>query len=179
MFNLLPDSLKKEIKAEYKLRVIIVILVFVLFIQLSFLVFIFPSWLISLYKEKETVAQAEEMSKSERVSNINSLTSIVTDTNTKLNMLNNTLEYPEFLPLANSILAQKTSSIKLDQFYYTSQSPVTGTISLNGVSATRDSLVAFVKSLQETKLFKSVDLPVSNLTKDKNIKFSLTLTISQ
>jgi hypothetical protein len=73
----------------------------------------------------------------------------------------------------------KTNSIKINQFSFSPNSTSTETINLQGVSATRDSLVNFKKSLDESGLFKSIDLPVSNFTKDKNISFNMTLTVAK
>ena len=40
MFNVLPDIFKKEIKTEYFLRRLVVVFAFVIFLQISFLIFI-------------------------------------------------------------------------------------------------------------------------------------------
>ena len=150
---------------------------FILFIQISFLVFIFPSWLSSYYKEKEINLELDSVSQSTLSKNTGSIAGIISGTNVKLNILNTALEYPELTHFVNSIIANKTSSIHLNQFIYTAVSSTTATINLGGISNTRQSLVSFVKSLQGLKIFKIVDLPVSNLAKDKNIDFSINLTI--
>ena len=50
-------------------------------------------------------------------------------------------------------------------------------ISISGIAIDRDSLVSFGASLKETKLFSSVDIPVSNLTKEKDFPFSMNIFI--
>lgn len=178
MFNLLPESLKSTIRSDYKQRVVVVGLLVVIFIQISFLLFLVPSWLISMYKEKDALVATEAMNQSKMVSSINSISTVIADTNTKLNIISKALEYKKVLPILNTIINNKTSSIRLNDFSYTYLSSNSASVVISGVSATRDSLVAFVNALQKTTQFKNVDLPVSNLTKDKNINFSLTLSVS-
>lgn len=178
MFNLLPDNLKSNIRAEYKLHKFILILTFVIFIQVSFLIFLFPSWLISLYREKEVTAQIEEINQSPVAINANSISSIIKSTNTKLKVINTTLEYPRLVPFIETIIAKKSENIHLVGIMFVNNGKSTGTFSLEGLSSTREALVSFVKNLESSGVFKKVDLPVSNLAKDKDIKFSMSLTVA-
>jgi hypothetical protein len=178
MFNLLPDNLKSEIRAEYKLHKFILILTFIIFIQVSFLVFLFPSWLISLYRENEVSAQIEEINKSPVAINANSISSIIKSTNTKLKIINTALEYPRLIPYVDTIISKKTDNIHLIGIMFSTTAKDTATISIEGLSSTREALVSFVKNLESAGKFKKVDLPVSNLAKDKDIKFSMTLTVA-
>jgi len=179
MFNLLPENLKSFIRSEYKMRRLVLALFFVILIELSLLIFLFPTWLESGARERAVVKQSDLASESLKNSDINPATSVIKDTNIKLSVLNTALNYPELTPLVDKILDQKTSSISVTQITYNTVSTSTASITLSGVSKTRESLVAFVKKLQDTNSFKKVDLPISNLAKDKNIEFSLNLSISQ
>lgn len=179
MFNLLPDNLKKKIKTEYSLRRLIVVIFSVVFVQVVCLVFLFPSWLISSYKEDDIISQTEEMSKSELLSSASSTASDIISINSKLNAIDSSLSYLTIIPYINGIISNKTGDIHISDFTYTSNSSTTGTITLNGVSLTRESLVGFVKSLEGSDLFKSVDLPISNFAKDRNINFSININIEK
>ncbi|MCX6702051.1 MAG: PilN domain-containing protein [Candidatus Zambryskibacteria bacterium] len=178
MFNLLPNNLKEKVRSEYYLHLIIFILLSILVVQVSFLIFLFPSWLISLDKEKEITLQAEKSNISSLDSEIDVINSTIKSINTKLNTINSTLEYPKVTPFVDSILSNKIKDIYINELVYTSLSKTTASITLDGVSATRESLVSFVKKLEETKLFKKVDLPISNFTKNANINFSINTTIA-
>jgi hypothetical protein len=50
------------------------------------------------------------------------------------------------------------------------------TLIVSGLAKTRQSLVAFSEALRKEPLIQKVDLPVSNLTKESNIQFTLTIT---
>ena len=178
MFNLLQDNLKEKIKADYKFRRLSVFLSFIIFLQVSFLIFLLPSWIISLFREREAISQIEKMNQSLLSQNKDSVASIITGTNAKLNIINNILNYPEVIPIVNVILSNKTSSIYLNGLTYTSTNASTSVLTIQGISLTRESLVSFVKNLEKSGAFKVVDLPVSNLAKDKNISFSINLSVA-
>ena len=178
MFNLIPESLKEKIKTEYRLRRLILVFIFTLFIQATFLIFLYPSWLISSQKENEMVLQTEKMNQSQLTSNISSTTNFIKSLNAKLSIMDSTFEYPQVVPIVNIILSQKTGSIHIDEFSYTTISNATSTLTLNGISNTRESLVSFVRDLKNSGKFKVVDLPISNLAKNKDISFLINLTVA-
>ncbi len=177
MFNLIPDILRENIKSDYKLRKYIVMLVFVVFLEVCFLVFLFPTWLVSSHKDKQLTLIAEDASNSLSSGNVNSTTAEIKALNTKLAVLQSALDYPKIIPFLDEILKDKTASISINKIVYTTDDSKNAIISLGGVSRTRDSLLAFVKILESSKLFKKVDLPISNFTKDRDLDFTLSITL--
>lgn len=180
MFNLLPNNLRESLKKEYNFRKIVLSLLFVLFIQISFLIFIFPTWLVSNSKEREVAIRGEAMNKYLSSLNIASTTSNIKSINAKLAVIDKALQYPEIIPFINNILSKKTSSISITDIMYTTNNDGKSSVMvIQGVSATRETLNSFVKSLEGLGLFKSVDLPISNFAKDKNLSFAINLTIQR
>ncbi|MBU3668780.1 MAG: hypothetical protein FGM57_02315 [Candidatus Taylorbacteria bacterium] len=53
------------------------------------------------------------------------------------------------------------------------------TIDISGVASTRVALSLFSETLKKDKVFKSVFIPISSFAKDKNIAFTVKLTISK
>jgi len=176
MFNLLPDILKEELKAEYKRRRLIVALILFLFLELSFLVFIFPTWLISRSKEREISSDIELVNGTLTSKDASPITSVITGMNMKLNFIDSTMQYPGVLPFIDVILSNKILSIRINEIFYTLDDQSAATITLAGVSSTREALVSFVKKLEDSGSFQAVNLPVSNFRKDKNIDFSISMT---
>ncbi|HEY0220681.1 MAG TPA: hypothetical protein VGC58_00465 [Candidatus Paceibacterota bacterium] len=178
MFNLLPDSFKEDLTREYHLRRFIIVLFFVIFIQISFFILMLPSWVTSLSKEKEVTLRVEKMNESPLISSLNMIKPTIKALNSEIILMDRYLDYPEAMPFFSTVLSKKETSIKINQFSYTAIGSSTATISLQGFSATRDSLVEFKKSLDDLKIFKSVDLPISNYAKDRDINFSMTINIA-
>ena len=78
----------------------------------------------------------------------------------------------------DGLLSKKTKDIYIKELAYTSLGETKAKITLVGTGATRESLVFFVKKLEESKFFEKVDLPISNFTRDRDINFSINLTVS-
>ncbi len=178
MFNLLPDILKKKVKSEYRVHFLLVLFVAILFVQFVFLLLLFPSWLVSSYKEKTAISEVNVKAKPSVSNTTDSVSSVITSINTWTQVLNSTLKYPEVTPLFKSVLSKRGGEIRIVKLSYTRQSEKNASVTVQGVSSTRDSLLSFVKKLEQIESFKTVDLPVSNFTKDRNIHFTLNITVA-
>lgn len=176
MFNLLPEIFKEEIKSEYKLRRWIVALSLVLFLLVSFLVMAFSMWIISMDKEEDVTQQIEKQKETLTSQNANDILNVINSTNKKLSIFDKVMKYPEILPIYNTIISNKTPEISLRGFSYLIGQTETNVV-VTGISGTREALVAFVKNLNDSGSFTSVDLPVSNLAKQKNLEFNISIKI--
>ncbi len=179
MFNLLPENLRKVIKREYNLRLAIIVLLFIIFIQISSMIFLLPTWLITDYKEKDLQSRADFIKTGQVNLNIASTTENIKKINNQLSIMDKVLQYPELIPYINSILSKKTNAILINNIIYSNSDNKNASIAISGISGTREALLSFVKSLESSGLFKSVEVPITNFTKDKNFDFSLKITISE
>lgn len=179
MFNLLPENLRKSIIAEYRLRFTVVVIIFLIVIQVSFLFFLFPTWLSSFYREKDFSLQNDEANKSLSTLDIGSTTSFIKTFNSKLNIIDESLEYPKFSPIIDEVLSKKISAIRIYGIYYTVSSANTGTLTISGIGDNRESLVTYTEKLREISYLKKVDLPISNLAKERNIEFTININIEK
>lgn len=76
------------------------------------------------------------------------------------------------------ISQRKPVGVRIDGLSYRPQESNqvwSAVITLTGIAASREAVVAFVKALQAEPSFTSINVPVSNFAKDRNIEFSLTL----
>jgi hypothetical protein len=194
MFNVLPDIFKKEIKSEYFLRRLVVVFASVIFLQISFLIFLVPSWLSSFYRNKEASAEMQSQ-KSEVISkNADNVLQIINTTNQNLSVISGSFGYSAVLPLVKEIISDKTSAITLTEFTYDNSAingmgsqtgaqsaPATSPAewSVSGIAKTREDLVAFVKKLDDSETFSNVVSPISDLVKDKNISFVINFEATQ
>lgn len=179
MFNLLPENLKKKITREYKLRLTIIILAFVISTQVFLLVFLFPSWLLSFYRGKDFLVRSDEINRFLSAEDVSSTISYIKVLNSKLKIIDENQNYPELIPVLNSVLKERTSNIRINGISYTVNSANSGVLTLSGIGGSRESLVSFSKKIKEIEFFKKVDLPLSNLAKDKDIEFSININIEK
>lgn len=74
-----------------------------------------------------------------------------------------------------SVLNHRSDSITLRSMGYTKAGGKTE-LALKGTALNRDALLSFKRALEEDGRFESVGLPVSNLAREKDILFDITLS---
>lgn len=97
-----------------------------------------------------------------------------------LNSSNNTTSVSKILSeiVDNIPIGIKINSISFDRGQdYNGKTGID--ITLSGISANRDALVDFSSRLKISELFSEINVPVSNLAKDKNLPFSIKIFIEQ
>ena len=178
MFNLLPENLKEKVKSEYRLRLLITIFVLIIFLQVFFLITLLPSWIISDYKENITSNQLAETKQTTLYKDADNVVANIKSINIKLNFIN-TLDYPKVTNYIKVIVSNKSRSVHINRLSYAPAAKNTIAIVLGGVSDSREALVTFIKNLQNSGSFKTADLPISNLAKEKDLDFSVNLSIAK
>ncbi len=171
MFNLLLPGDKATIYKEYVLRLTVVILLGLFSTLMAGAIFLLPSYIWLRISEKE-ILDKKTGSEQAHVADPH-LNEVLAEAKLKMSGLHAT-EATSVIDLINGIVEARGTGIKLSGIDFAS---VDGKINfhISGVSATRDSLVAFSKRLQANPLYITVDVPISNFVKDRNIAFSLDL----
>lgn len=182
MFNVLPQEEKIALAKEYKFRRLIVLaLLFVISFAIG-LVLLFPSYLISSMNHRDTVKALEEVE-----AQLNTgTTKVITPEETRklkdqISVINASKNSNSVFALYSLILESKTASISILNLKYQlgPASDVPTTILVTGRATTRDSLTQFQRNLEAKTEFSSVDLPISNLAKESNISFTLTINVRE
>jgi hypothetical protein len=172
MFHLLPEKEKKILQREYISRLILIGLIFVLASLLVGSVFLFPSYLLSVRKLADANMNNQQVKSAIAAKTDSALTTFLATLKDNLNALVPISKTTNFSILAREITDKKESGIKINEFSQSDQ-----TLIINGVSSDRQSLLRFSHELQTIKDFSKVDLPISDFAKDKDINFSITLTV--
>jgi hypothetical protein len=131
----------------------------------------------SVNKEKDVMMRSEDMNKNLTNLNIASTTTNIKSINTQLTIIDNKLQYPDVISFINLVLSKRATSTTISDIVFTVNSAKKMSINLRGNSATRGSLSSFSKSLQTISEFKSVDVPLSSYTKDKDLSFSVDIKV--
>lgn len=84
-----------------------------------------------------------------------------------------------FSNIFDLLLAKKETGIFLREISFSGGGGKGGNVVLRGTAQSRPVLVSFTEALRSEPLFSGVDSPVSNLLKEQNLDFSLTITIKE
>ncbi len=87
---------------------------------------------------------------------------------------------PALAELWQSVLKDKPNSVKITDWRWGIDTKTKVTkLELVGRSSTRQALLDFIEKLKQNKTFTTVDSPISNLIKNRDLDFTITLTIKE
>jgi hypothetical protein len=173
MRNILLQENKNRLFKEHKLRVLLLVLIFIFFTLIIALLFLSPSYLASRYKESNTLEYANVLKRSVEIQEKNILGLTLNDTKTKLQLLSGDKDDVSFVDIVRVIIKNKSDDIKIDSFLYTKDSKDGDQVLVTGIASDRSVLLQFQKDLKNEVLFSDIILPTSNLASDRNIEFSI------
>ena len=178
--NLLPNTEKEALRKGFKLRSLILGSLSVSVFFLVGIVMLLPSYFLasgnfskavsenSLYDTEDEVSAVELLDLPEE---INAKLKFLQTENNAVSSVEAIFEVIKYLPAGvkiNSVLFER-NKVREDKNGVT--------ILVSGLALDRDSLISFSNLLKKSNFFSTVDLPVSSLTKDKNLPFSVNIFI--
>lgn len=134
-----------------------------------------PAYILSVAKEKEADVKIESSKNEATLQNKDDMTAILKSTNEKILVLK-----PEPEPLSSKYILAALNhlggSIRVNHIVFL-PSP-DNTLTIAGTAKTRSALVAFQKNLKADTTFTDAILPVSDLTQNTNVGFSIKLSFN-
>jgi len=178
--NLLTDTEKENLKKGLNTRFAIISL---FLISLSFLIgviMLVPSYLLT----KEHLSIAGVSKSPEADENLSrEIANLPAEINPKLEIFRSHLKDFGTVDTISKIIMFLPESVTINSLSLSrdqNQKEMKGvSVLISGIANDRDSLVSFSSSLKGSGYFSSVEIPVSNLTKEKNVPFSINIFIDQ
>ncbi|MEI7777212.1 MAG: hypothetical protein WCI52_01245 [bacterium] len=173
MFTLLTTERRKALKQEYKKRFFVIFFSLVSCSIFITAVFLLPSIVISKVKQKEEEVTLSSVTSSGSVS----FRGVLLDQSKKVSQEIMVLKTPDLKPSESisEVLKSQDSTIKIKSFQY-QYSSVYSTLIIAGVADSRNDLIRFSKLLQADSKFSGAEFPISNLSVENNIDFTIKIT---
>jgi hypothetical protein len=187
MIDLLPISAKNTIRKEYRLRVFVVCFAAVSLIFAVALVSFLPTYFSVLSRHEAFLFESQSAELKNRMSQVKEMETIVEETNKKINLLQSS-SVPRVKDIFLKILESKDSGLIITALSYNSMavskkgkedSVSPASVSIQGVSSDRATLLAFKDALSRKKEIETVTLPISSLVKDTDLSFSINLVLAR
>lgn len=176
MLNLLPKKAKKRIRKEYLLRLIVIFLFMSAWLVFFAGILLVPSFLVSSVKENVATERLDVLAEFNNLILDEDLQNESKILNTRIEVLisDKSLALAEngFLEI---VVRSKPDGIYIDNISYDWGN---GRAILRGSSINREILLSFIKILESRKEFFDIDLPISNLVKDRNIPFTIKISLN-
>jgi len=178
MINLLLKKNKKEISREFIMRFFVVFLIVVFFGFLSSFLMLFPSYSLTLSKEKAVNRNIDIFEKTIDFRKKDLQVSLLNKENEKISFLDGVEDiYPtDFIA---KFVDLKPSNLKITGIFYEIDSKKEKSFTLKGTYKKRGDLIDFADKLEGEDCFSKVDFPVSNLVKGEEPTFSIKIYLNE
>ncbi len=178
-YTLLPTEERRALRREYRLRISITLLLFLSCGVVLGIAALLPSYLHTYGTEREALQRQQELLRSRRESGADQIEKAVVQSQALAEKLLSDADKAIYSDILQKIISRRAKDILLGSFAVTSLGTTTSEIVLQGTAATRESLLAFKKSLESESIFSSIELPLSDLAKSRNIAFSMKVTVKK
>ena len=177
MFNLLPLTNKRSLQSEYRLRRGAVALWFAAAAFLFATISLLPPLLLAGQKESILREQTTTLARATTGDETARFAQRVEQIRLRLTAFTPPSSAPSFVSLLGSVAQARAAGVSLTRIVFDQDDRGAVTISIGGEAENRTALVAFQKALQGLQVFDTVELPVGNLAKDREIPFALSATL--
>lgn len=177
MINLIPPEAQSQIVTEYWFRVVAVWLMMLAVTVGVVAVLLLPAYVLvtNQVSVNTNIAAAIVAESAEQSTTLK----LLTQANLYADAVVVSAARPPLLSVFDAI-ASVTSpeAIIIKNYSFTRSDGALGQIKIDGEALTRRDLISFRDKLTEHPLIEKVNLPIANLAKDKNITFSIMLTVA-
>lgn len=177
MINLLSIEDRQAVRAEYRHRLFVVGgwlalgLILIAIIILSSFVYI-----LSLHREEvgEKIATVRQAFAS---TELDQAREVIKQTNNSIKVLTASPSQATISSIWASLISARTSGVLLTRLSFSLQNA--NQIVVEGKSQTRASLLAYLDKLRQVEMFSVVDLPIKSIIQERDLVFSLTVTLKK
>lgn len=173
MFTLLPEKEKKSLSKEYLWRYLTVAMGAAITSIVLSGIFLLPSYIYSKEKESYSESQLKALQASALYSEENDLVATLKTLQDETTLGKAADTFPT--KVMEDVIAHKPTSISITTFQY-QYNPTASTLIVSGTAVNRDALTGFASTLSNDPLLASVSYPISDLSANHNIDFTITIT---
>ena len=176
MINLVPPHAKKGLLIEYWVRVLSAWLTLWASTLLVSACILYPAYI--LIGSQVTVYEESAKEASEKVATYENVSTALVRASIQARFIldeTSAISFSEYLKLFQSL---QGGSVELSRIAINRTASGVSPVDLVGVAADRQSLASFRDRLLAEESVVSVDLPISNLARDKDIPFNITVVLN-
>lgn len=175
MINLIPPAAKKIMTRDYWARVGIVWVLLIGTACFIVTLLLIPTYV--LIQIKTTLLNEEAKSATEKMASYDISATELQVANRQAQILLQEPPLVSYSTFMNDLEQAADLDVKITEFRFV-RTKNSGLINLSGIAKTRQSLADFRDVLEADVRFVKVDLPISNLIKDRDLLFSMSLIMA-
>ncbi len=176
MINLIPPNAKKSIVKEYWVRVSSTWMYLWAFTLLCCVAIVFPAYV--LITSQVNVYQASAAQASAKVADYQQATTALVRSSQQASAAVNESKVEKFSEYLELFEGLQGGTIEISQIRISRGVEGIEPVQITGKAVDRQSLASFRDRLLSQSVVSEADLPISNLARDKDIQFTLTVVIN-
>ena len=176
MINLIPPQAKKKLKAEYWVRVFSVWLMLWSAALLVGAGILLPAYV--LIDSQVTVYEASAAEASLKVASYENVSTSLVQASQQAKIINDAALLPVFSEYIDLFSSLENKDVQITDISFSNTEVGIAPMVMSGMASDRHSLALFRDRLLADDRIVSVDLPISNLASDKDIKFNITVNVN-
>lgn len=173
MLHLLTDSHKKKVLKEYRMRLVVVICILVVFISSVGAALILPSYLTAYGKVNIIKKDNQYKEDSIKALSAQNFTDKIKKVDSNLSALKISINIISPREAYDKIMNSLPPGVILGRYTYSLIDNNSASISIDGTAPDRDSLLELQNNLKLNSEFSGIDIPITSFTKKKDLSFSL------
>ena len=181
MANLITEKQKKALKLDYRIRLCAVILFMICLLGFFILAYVVPYYVSLDKKDLKVAEQFKSVIGVENKENIGeSASQVVARTVEELKVVG--LYYQKSTSPSvyfSKVIQNKNSSVRIMSLSFNLGLDGQSKLLVGGIAQSREGLVSFIEDLKVKAGFASVESPISDFAKDRDISFTLNIKINK
>jgi len=177
MINLLPQYAKKQIVIEYWLRVLTIWLILLSIVAVVGMAIMFPVYV--LIKTQTDIYRESANAAIQKIAVYENVSADLVQSSLQARIILDTSREATLTQYISLFGALETESLVLSGFLINRDKNGVGNVQLTGTALNRQALADFRDQLLALEEVEKVDFPISNLAKDKDISFDMTVTLKK
>lgn len=176
MINLLPPKGHTSLKHEYFLRIISVYGFMLGAVFISGIILVLPTYVLvsSQLNNVRPMDSEEEIIKNTYAEAL----SHIQDANTVMAQLRSAVPNVETSAIITEVIRLAPKGITFHTFQAKREANVLKSIDVQGYAVTRNALAALKNALEASPIFETATVPISDLARETNLPFVITITLS-
>lgn len=181
--NLLPDTEKKLLKKGLVSRFIIVSTFAIAGAIIVGFVALVPAYVLARVKLLEVMSKSNITIETDKADSPSPLLGLPEEIKSKLSVFESLIPQHRVVEIFYEITKVKPEGVSIKSISFLNNTNPTNanrkTMNIAGTAVSRKSLVDFSESLKKVSLIKEVEVPVSNLARERDLPFAIKIIIAQ
>ncbi|MEK7642670.1 MAG: PilN domain-containing protein [Patescibacteria group bacterium] len=179
--NLLSETQKGLIKKGLRLRFLIVLSLMLAGAFVINITILLPAYFLARVRLVEVSNILYALPSEDTKGGNSSTLSLPGEINSKLGVYESNIPKYFVVEVFSSVAGVLPEGIRINSISFSDGTSVqnkTKEMNISGVSLNRQALILFSENLKKTSFAKNVEVPVSNLAREKNLPFSIKITLT-